>query len=64
MAGVIYDVNEGLTMQDLLNKENTQMDLIDKEKANTDSKVLRYSIIIAGAIITLVTFKYFISKRK
>lgn len=64
MAGLIYDSSEMSRIQDLLNTQEKQMVGIDKEKKNTDSTLLRYTIIIAGAVVLLVLLKVGISHKK
>jgi len=64
MAGLIYDSSETSRIQDLLSKEESQMKAIDKEKQSSNSTILRYSIIVAGAVLLLVLFKVGISYKK
>jgi hypothetical protein len=65
MAGLIYSSGEMSRTQDLLNKQEEQMKGIDKEKEAQNSSVLRYTIIIAGAVVLLVLLKVGLSiKRK
>jgi len=64
MAGLIYDSSEASRLQETLNKQETELSGIDKEKSVANSNVLRYSIIIAGSVILLVVLKVLISKKK
>jgi hypothetical protein len=64
MAGLIYDSSEMSRIQDLLKKEEAQMSAIDKEKESGNSKILRYSIILGGAVLLLVLLKVGISYKK
>ena len=64
MAGLIYDSSEASRLQETLNKQETELSGIDKEKSVANSKILRYSIIIAGSVILLVVLKVLISKKK
>lgn len=64
MAGLIYDSSEASRLQETLNKQETELSGIDKEKSVANSNILRYSIIIAGSVILLVVLKVLISKKK
>jgi hypothetical protein len=64
MAGLIYSSGESSRIQDLLSTQEAQMSAIDKEKSNTDKTVLRYTIIVAGAVLLLVLLKLGISYKK
>jgi hypothetical protein len=64
MAGLIYDSSEMSRIQDLLNKEEAQMKGIDKEKETGNKTILRYTIIVAGAVLLLVLLKVGISYKK
>jgi hypothetical protein len=64
MAGLIYDSSEMSRIQDLLNKEEAQMKGIDKEKETGNKTILRYSILVAGAVLLLVLLKVGISLKK
>jgi hypothetical protein len=64
MAGLIYDSSEASRIQNLLTKEEAQMSAIDKEKQAGNSAILRYTIIVAGAVVLLVLLKLGISKKK
>jgi hypothetical protein len=64
MAGLIYDSSEMSRIQDLLSKEEAQMKAIDKEKETGNKTILRYSIIVAGAVLLLVLLKVGTSLKK
>jgi len=64
MAGLIYDSTEASRIADLLNTQETQMKAIDKKKKVGNSNILRYSIILAGAVLLLALLKIGISKKK
>jgi hypothetical protein len=64
MAGVIYDSTEIGRIQDLLNKEEAQMSEIDKEKKISNATILRYSILLAGAVVLMVLLKIGVSRKK
>ena len=64
MAGIIYDVTETSRIQDLLNKEEAQMSAIDKEKKTANATILRYALIVSGAIVLMVLFKLAVSYKK
>ena len=64
MAGLIHSGSESSRVQDLLSTQEAQMSAIDKEKSNTNKTVLRYTIIVSGAILLLVLLKLGISYKK
>lgn len=64
MAGLIYDSSESSRIADLLNEQESQMKAIDKEKEVGKSNIIRYSIILGGAVLLLALLKIGISKKK
>ena len=63
MSGKIYDTEEEKTMQALVDKQTT---IFRQEESSDDvmkGKVIQYSILGVSAILALVMFKYFVTKK-
>lgn len=63
-AGRKYDTSEFSRLESFLSNQQSQMDLIDKEKEAQNKKVLQYSLLLAGAVLTLILFKVLVDKKK
>lgn len=63
-AGKSYDTAEFSRLDDFMNQQQAQMDLIDKEKEVQNKKVVQYSLLLAGAVLTLILFKVLVDKNK
>ena len=63
-AGKIYDSAEYAKLQSFLNEQQSQMDLIDIEKEPQNKKVVQYSLLLAGAVLTIILFKVLADKKK
>ena len=64
MAGLIYDSSSASRISDVLQQQEDLTKKLEKEKSVGNSSVLRYSILLAGAVITLIVYKLMISKKK
>lgn len=62
-AGKTYDTAEFNRLDEFLNKQQAQMDLIDKEKQFQNKKVLQYGLLLVGATLTIFLFKMLITKK-
>jgi hypothetical protein len=63
MSGKIYDTEEEKTMQALVDKQTA---IFRQEESSDDvmkGKVIQYSILGVSAILALVIFKYFVTKK-
>jgi len=64
MAGRIYDKTESKRIEDFLNTQSTELEKIEQEKEVGNKNILRYTIMLTIAVVSLITLKYFISKKK
>lgn len=63
-VGKTYDESEVSRISELMNEQQTQMNLIDKEKEFANKNILRYTIMFSGGVVLLVVLKLLISKKK
>lgn len=64
MAGRIFDKTESKRIEDFLKTQSSELDKVDMEKELADKKVLRYTILLAGGVLSLILLKVLISKKK
>jgi hypothetical protein len=64
MAGRIYDKTESKRIEDFLNTQSTELEKIEQEKEVGNKNILRYTIMLTIGVVSLITLKYFISKKK
>jgi hypothetical protein len=64
MAGRIYDSTESKRIEEFLSNQSSELDKVDAEKEIADKKVLRYTILFAGGVLSLIFLKYLISRKK
>jgi hypothetical protein len=63
-AGRTYDTAEFGRLEDFLKNQQSQMDLIDKEKQFQNKKVLQYALLLAGVTLTIFLFQRLITKKQ
>jgi hypothetical protein len=64
MAGRIYDSTESKRIEEFLSNQTSELDKVDLEKEIADKKVLRYTILLAGGVLSLILLKYLINRKK
>jgi hypothetical protein len=64
MAGRIYDSTESKRIEEFLSNQSSELDKVDAEKEIADKKVLRYTILLAGGVLSLILLKFLISRKK
>ena len=64
MAGRIYDSTESKRIEEFLSNQSSELDKVDAEKEIADKKVLRYTILLAGGVLSLILLKVLISRNK
>jgi hypothetical protein len=62
-AGIVYDADEILRYNDLVNKLNYEAEKADDE-VTKKKDIIRYFIVGAGAILILVSIKLLVKNRK
>ena len=63
-TGRIYDASEVQRMNDLLTTQENLFKQQDSESEVANKSVLRYTVIIAGAVVVLIALKVLIKKNK
>lgn len=63
-VGKTFDESEIARISSLLNEQQKQLDLVDKESDSTNKSILRYTILLAGGVLVLVVLKVLINKKK
>jgi hypothetical protein len=64
MAGRIYDKTENKRIEEFLSNQTTELEKLESEKELTDKKTLRYTIMLAGGVLTLVLLKFLVNRKK
>jgi hypothetical protein len=64
MAGRIYDSTESKRIEEFLSNQTSELDKVDLEKEISDKKILRYTILLAGGVLSLILLKFLISRKK
>jgi hypothetical protein len=63
-AGKIYDISEYPRLNAFLKEQQDVMDEIDKEKSFQTTKIIQYSIVLVGVVISLYWFSRMVNKKK
>ena len=62
-AGKIYDTEEVNRINDFLDTTTKELKGLESEQSVIDKTVMRYAIVISGAIIVLLTVKFLTRKK-
>lgn len=62
-VGKIYDTEETTRINDFLNSVTKELKALESEKSVLDKTVMRYAVIIGGAIIILLGVKFLTRKK-
>lgn len=63
-SGKTYDVKEFSRLDDFINTQEEEMKKIDLEKSIQNKKILQYTLILTGVVLTLFVFSRLINKKK
>lgn len=63
-SGRIYDVDETKRLKDFAMEQELLSKEVDKEQQFSQKNLLRYSVMIGGAIAILVVLKLLVKKNK
>ena len=63
LVGKIYDSEEVPRIKDFLNMQTKELKALESEKSVVDKTIIRYAIIIGGAVITILTVKFLTRKK-
>ena len=62
-VGKIYDSEETSRIKDFLNMQTDEMKALESEESLVDKKIMRYAIIISGAVIAILMVKFLTRKK-
>lgn len=63
-AGKTYDVAEFGRLDAFLKEQQAEMDKIDKEKSFQTIKIVQYTMLLTGVVLTLYYFNRLVNKKK
>jgi hypothetical protein len=63
-SGKIYDIGEVPRLEAFIKEQQDSMDKIDKEKSVQNNKILQYTLILTGVVVSLLIFNKLINKKK
>jgi hypothetical protein len=62
-AGKTYDTDEVSTINEFLNTQTKELKALESETEVLDKTVMRYAIIIGGAIVAILAVKFLTSRK-
>jgi hypothetical protein len=62
-VGKIYDSEETSRIKDFLNMQTDEMKALESEESLVDKTIMRYAIIIGGAVIAILMVKFLTRKK-
>ena len=62
-VGKIYDTDEVGRINEFLNTQTAELKAWESEQSVTDKTVIRYAIVISGAVIVLLAVKFLTRKK-
>ena len=62
-VGKIYDTEETTRINEFLNTQTSELKALESEKSVVDKTVMRYAVIISGAIIAILAVKFLTRKK-
>jgi hypothetical protein len=63
-AGKTYDVAEFGRLDAFIKEQQEEMDRIDLEKSFQNKKILRYTLLLTGVVVTLYAFSRLVNRKK
>ena len=63
-SGKIYDVAEFGRLDAFIKEQQEEMDRIDLEKSFQNKKILRYTLVLTGVVVTLYAFSRLVNRKK
>jgi len=63
-SGKTYDTQEYSRLDTFIKEQQSEMDKIDKEKSVQTKKIIQYSVILAGVVLSLYGFSRLINRKK
>lgn len=62
-VGKIYDTDETTRINDFLNMQTKELKALESEQSVTDKTIMRYAVIIGGAVIAILAVKFLTRKK-
>lgn len=63
-SGKTYDVAEYGRLDAFIKEQQAEMDKIDLEKSVQNKKILQYTLILTGVVVTLYAFSRLVNRKK
>jgi hypothetical protein len=63
-SGKTYDVAEYGRLDAFIKEQQAEMDKIDLEKSVQNKKILQYTLVLTGVVVTLYAFYKLVNRKK
>lgn len=63
-SGKTYDVAEFGRLDAFIKEQQEEMDKIDLEKSVQNKKILQYTLVLTGVVVTLYAFSRLVNRKK
>lgn len=63
-SGKTYDTQEYSRLDAFIKEQQAEMDKIDLEKSVQNKKILQYTLILTGVVVTLYAFSRLVNRKK
>jgi hypothetical protein len=63
-SGKTYDVAEYGRLDSFIKEQQAEMDKIDLEKSVQNKKILQYTLVLTGVVVTLYAFSRLVNRKK
>lgn len=63
-SGKTYDTQEYSRLDAFIKEQQSEMDKIDKEKSVQNKKILQYTLVLTGVVVTLYAFSRLVNRKK
>lgn len=63
-SGKTYDTQEYSRLDAFIKEQQAEMDKIDLEKSVQNKKILQYTLILTGVVVTLYAFSRLLNRKK
>jgi hypothetical protein len=63
-SGKTYDIAEYGRLEDTLKELDSELEKIELEKSVQNKKIIRYGLLLTGAVVSLYVFSILVNKKK
>lgn len=63
-SGKTYDTQEYSRLDAFIKEQQAEMDKIDLEKSVQNKKILQYTLVLTGVVVTLYAFSRLVNRKK